>query len=463
MPRRKITTVAAALTAVALAAIGFGLWKRPRADGGRLPVDIYFTADTSGRIEPCGCFAGQYGGLSRVSTALKGAPEGALKVEIGNAIAGTEDFHVLQFGRVLGALTRLGYGAVNLGQREAALPAATLRKLAAESGVPLTSANVVDAATGEPLVRPHVIVQQRSGLRVAFIGVVDPQKRPPQASADVRVTGMAEALQREIAAVKGKADVLVALAFADEPAMEKLARDFYELAFVLGGDVRQPSTRLRRVNGTHLMATTNQSRALAEVHAIFDTGSRELADATGDVRLMEDRIPQDPEIVAFSADYRKAVRTTPLAVDAEDADAADRVPGVNVASGFAGSQSCAGCHAKAFATWEKSGHAHAFESLVTKDSDADPSCIGCHTIGFGEPGGYRRAMKAERLVDVGCESCHGPAAEHVRVRSTTPPGEPVLVKLRPVGQGQCLQCHHGEFSRPFKWEEFWPRVQHGKE
>ena len=40
-------------------------------------IDIYFTCDTNGRIEPCGCFTGQYGELTRVSTALKEAPGSA--------------------------------------------------------------------------------------------------------------------------------------------------------------------------------------------------------------------------------------------------------------------------------------------------------------------------------------------------------------------------------------------------
>jgi hypothetical protein len=35
--------------------------------------------------------------------------------------------------------------------------------------------------------------------------------------------------------------------------------------------------------------------------------------------------------------------------------------------------------------------------------------------------------------------------------------------MRALGAGDCLKCHHGEFSRPFVWEQFWPVVQHGKD
>jgi hypothetical protein len=139
------------------------------------------------------------------------------------------------------------------------------------------------------------------------------------------------------------------------------------------------------------------------------------------------------------------------------------VPGVKAPSSYVGSQTCAGCHPKTFQSWSASKHAHAFESLLRRDSDADPSCISCHVTGFGEDGGYRRAMQGKQMINVGCESCHGPASAHVAERSRAQPGQPVLAKMRPVGAGQCIQCHHGEFSRPFKYEEFWPHVAHGKE
>src|ERR1041384_690256 len=42
-------------------------------------LPIYFTCDTRGRLEPCGCFDGQFGGLTRLKTVLDDeAPVGAL-------------------------------------------------------------------------------------------------------------------------------------------------------------------------------------------------------------------------------------------------------------------------------------------------------------------------------------------------------------------------------------------------
>src|SRR2546428_417286 len=53
---------------------------------------IYFTCDTRGRLEPCGCFDGQFGGLTRLKTVLDDeAPASALRLDVGDAIGGRED------------------------------------------------------------------------------------------------------------------------------------------------------------------------------------------------------------------------------------------------------------------------------------------------------------------------------------------------------------------------------------
>ena len=427
-----------------------------------LPFDMYFTCDTNGRIEPCGCFTGQYGGLTRVSTVLRKAPASALKVEIGNAIAGLEDYHIIQYRHLLDACGAMGYAAVNLGERESRLPAAAIRDLSAKSPVPLLAANVLDSATKEPLVARSVVVDHGS-LKVGIVGVVDPDSVDGHTDASVVLGGMNEALRAAVEALKGKTQVLVCLAFTNENGLEKLADEFYEFDLVLGGDVRQPSSALARVNQSFILATTNQARALGEVHANYDTESDRLTAATGDVRLMVDTIREDPEIQQFSARYRDQIRDTLLAVDSPAGQEQNRIPGVEQVAKFVGSSNCASCHPKAFDVWSKSGHAHAFDSLVRKNSDADPSCISCHVVGFREPGGYMRTTRAEHLRGVGCESCHGPGSEHVRLRLAAKPGEEILMKMRPVGQGQCIQCHYGEFSRPFDFETFWPDIDHGKQ
>jgi hypothetical protein len=257
--------------------------------------------------------------------------------------------------------------------------------------------------------------------------------------------------------LKKQADFVVLLAFTDEAGLTALARQFYEVDVILGGKVAQPSPKLVRENRSFVLATTNQSRALGMLEVKPEAGPR-LTPVRGDIRLVSDVIPEDPEIVALAARYRATIRQTKLALDDPAYLAGDMVPGVRATASYAGSQACASCHPSATRAWSESGHAHAFATLVQAGADADPNCIGCHTVGFRTPTGYRRAMQGAKLVDVGCESCHGPGSQHVAERTS---GGEALFRFRPLASGDCQKCHHGEFSRPFDYEQFWPLVKHG--
>ena len=111
----------------------------------------------------------------------------------------------------------------------------------------------------------------------------------------------------------------------------------------------------------------------------------------------------------------------------------------------AGGRHCGACHELALAAWAGSGHARAFDALP-EERRADPACLGCHRSG-PEP----------TLRGVTCESCHGPASEHVpldrRGRSAARPK---------VERATCLRCHTADAPRPFVWERFAPRIAHAR-
>lgn len=419
-------------------------------------LPVFFTCDTQGRLEPCGCFVGQFGGLTRMKTVLDGEPRG-VRVDIGDAIGGTEDFDLIQYRYMLQAFAAMGFEALNLGHREIRLSAARLQDLQRISKTPLISANVVSIETGKPVVEPYRIVE-RDGVRIGLIGVVDASGLQEPGSG-LRVDPMKSALRRLLPEVQAKSDLLVLLAFADEGAMAELAKEFYEVQIILGGKVRQPAQQLRRENRSLIYFVTNEARALGILKLRLSPGQAPEV-IENRIMLLHDRILQDEAMRALAGAYREEIRRTQLEIDNPETLGNDEVPGLRATAEFVGSEQCVGCHPGAAETWRKSGHSRAFATLVERGADADPKCIRCHTIGFGERSGYRRSPGAERLANVGCESCHGPGSLHVRRHR----GEiNIDFRFRPLDGGDCKKCHYGEFSRPFHWETFWPPIQHGEE
>jgi hypothetical protein len=408
-------------------------------------VEVFFTSQTRGKLTHCGCFTGQYGGLARLRSALDSRPVAErVGVDVGDALEGVEDFHLLKHRQVLKAYAGMGYAALNAGAREASLPAATLRQLGAESPVPFISANLRDDKSGEPLLKPWTITQ-RAGKRIAFVGVVDPAVLPDGPGEGVEIEPMETCLARVIPELKGKADALVLLAYANETKLSALAGRFYELTAVLGGAVSQPAQRLLRENRSFVYYTGNEAKSYGYLE--LRMGNEGAVDAgRHEVKLLTDDHPENREILGLLAAYRAESRTTKFHIDDPARALEGRVPGVRSASDYVGSPACVACHPSAATAWKDSGHARAFDVLVERGADADPSCIACHTVGFGSPGGYRREFADRQFTHVGWAS-----------------GGPVSFQFRPLGPGDCQKCHHGEFSRPFDWDKFWPRVKHGKE
>ncbi|HEX7880131.1 MAG TPA: cytochrome c family protein, partial [Candidatus Eisenbacteria bacterium] len=121
---------------------------------------------------------------------------------------------------------------------------------------------------------------------------------------------------------------------------------------------------------------------------------------------------------------------------------------------YLGAASCASCHPSEHATWSGSRHAHAWDPMVSTKNTLNPLCLHCHTVGFMEPNGYVIGSDDKPLQGVGCESCHGPGSRHV----ADPRGNPLGV----VGEAKCRTCHTSGQTPDFDFNEFWPKIRHGK-
>ncbi len=115
---------------------------------------------------------------------------------------------------------------------------------------------------------------------------------------------------------------------------------------------------------------------------------------------------------------------------------------------YVGSARCALCHNNTHAKWSETLHATALESLEAIGQGSNSSCVGCHTVGFGEEGGFVNRATTNDLAGVGCEACHGPGGDHV--------GNIEEESLRPpksISASVCGACHTGEHHPNFEdWE-----------
>ena len=123
--------------------------------------------------------------------------------------------------------------------------------------------------------------------------------------------------------------------------------------------------------------------------------------------------------------------------------------------GYSGNDVCGVCHEQEYATWQYTAHSTAFDTLVTHAANRRTDCIGCHVVGFEEPGGYEFRRQAVHLENVGCESCHGRGGPHL-----TPNFVPKAEDGTRDYEQVCATCHNPKHSLGFDYANFHPRVSH---
>jgi hypothetical protein len=115
-----------------------------------------------------------------------------------------------------------------------------------------------------------------------------------------------------------------------------------------------------------------------------------------------------------------------------------------------GTRDCKGCHPAAYASWERTRHADAYETLVKGNRRFDLDCVSCHVTGWKLPGGPCDVASTEGRRGVQCEACHGPAGLH----AVDPPGHVV----RDPAPAVCTACHTPEHSTGFEPTSYRKRV-----
>jgi peroxiredoxin len=183
-----------------------------------------------------------------------------------------------------------------------------------------------------------------------------------------------------------------------------------------------------------------------------------LLDLDGSLRSTYGVVAGVPDIFVIDADGTIVSRTQGWRADRDPAllrmrlarIAKQPVPLLLHSTGYSGSEACGVCHEKEQDAWLLTSHAHAFDTLVRHAADANPECVGCHVVGFGQSGGYTISPRTPDFENVGCETCHGRGGPHL---------SPAFVSAgnyEPV----CVTCHDQKHSLGFEYASFLPKVSH---
>jgi hypothetical protein len=466
--------------------------KAPDTPSLRLAV----VTDLKGYLEPCGCTSDPLGGIDRLAAQIRTLRAGPVPVVLlvaGDVFFDTaevEPARVDQAGRnaetLAGILNRLSTTAVLPGRRDRAQPTETIEVLREVSDFPWLAMN--DDA--------EVLVSEAGALRLRLLGVrsgsgpdaAAAALGSAQTGADLTIA-LVDGSRRDanrIGAIDGVDFVIQGGLDEDEPIPPHHAGRAWVLHASRQGQGLTVVDVYRKKKGAPFVDRSEWSRS--ELAGQLDRQIEDLSTkivaweksgdvAAADLAAQRDRLaelskqrheldaptlqpdgnalfaswvplskkaPRDREVGKLMREHDKVVN------DANRVAFADLKPPPlgpgDIA--YVGSAACSGCHQAAYSWWRNHAHGVAYLTLQQRNKEYNLDCVGCHVTGYEQPGGSTVTHNLNlALVNVGCESCHGPGAAHAK--------DPENAGIsRDAPESTCVQCHSPEHSDLFDYETY---------
>ena len=462
---------------------------KPFFDGWNKPaLTLVLSGEQHGYFEPCGCAEKQSGGMSRRHDLIKqiqakGWPVTGL--DLGGVVNRSRAQSKLKFQTFVSAMKDQRYSVLNLGPEELKLGAADL--LAFHSNDPkdplgsvsFVSANVTlfgSPELGTPI-RSKVLTLGKHKVGVTSVLGTSFRKEvaPDGANVDITVDDPAAALPNIIKELQSqKPDLLVLLSHGTLAEGKSLAKQFpqFEVVVSAGGSEEPEFDNPLKIGQTLFVQVGHKGKFTGVVGFFPEDSQNRLRFEL--IKLTEDRFQDSQKMVEHMRLYQDLLKDSALA---------ETEPAIKHSSGakFVGTKVCAECHTKAFAVWEKSGHAHAYDSLIKGRPELkdrwveriyDPECLSCHVTGWHAQevlrytSGFESKAKTPHLLHNGCENCHGPGSRHIQLIDAgekDAANKEVRVTLAEAKKSLCVTCHDLDNDPKFTSATFdskWEKIKH---
>ncbi|MFH1278861.1 MAG: multiheme c-type cytochrome [Candidatus Eisenbacteria bacterium] len=363
--------------------------------------------------------------------------------------------------------------AINLGSSDLLLGQKWLFEQMAKTGIPIISANVYYFDTGERFLRPYVIKRispkrflgvEWGGLKVGIFGLVqtlgENQGLPFDREKDEHrliIKDPAVVAREMVEELRPQVDLIVCLAHTGWLHGRDLARNVSGIDLVIVGNGANVKPKPYVVNNIPLVMPGDEGEFLGVIDLYLDENKR-VVEREGMSKELDDSIEDDPVMADLVERYKLDLQQ----IGDEIVPATSQLD----VQKFLGAEACGECHTPELRDWKGGGHAHALESLVETGRDFDPTCLKCHVTGYGLFNGFHSYEKTPTMINVQCESCHGPGSDHVRWARGEDVSdsdlEPGLKYLFAAIEDRCLDCHDSENDPDFDFAAARPIVDHSR-
>lgn len=403
---------------------------------------------------------------------------------------------------------RIGIDALNVGVLDLGLGIDFLIQSRNKIDLPFVSSNIVYRTSGKPVFQSYII-KDVNGVKVAIIGLIPVvYSWDIGEDKDIKILPPIDTAKYMVGKLRKKADLLILLSNLGQIEEEKLAKEVAGIDIIFGGGNQESFQGPVFIENVLMLKTMTQgkeigrldlslkergktikdasqrilvSRNIAEIEEMLqnllkksnmkkmliflktgksidaeisqlrgikvqlETQLKTLKFPVGNTFIstmnpMDEKVLKNKEIDDMIKGYKHAVNA--VSYDKVKSSSPD-----SSVTTYTGEAVCAGCHPLQSDFWKSTRHAKAYNTLVAKNSHRDIECVRCHTTGYGTPGGFRLGTEYSWLVNVQCEACHGPGANHLGKGD-----------LRPIDVYICKKCHDADRDPEFNMASALTRI-----
>ncbi|HXZ35506.1 MAG TPA: multiheme c-type cytochrome [Thermodesulfobacteriota bacterium] len=339
------------------------------------------------------------------------------------------------------AYNLMGYDAFTPGELDLSFGVGDLIKMSQQANFPLLAANLIHTGSMQPVFKPYVI-KEVGGIKIGIFGLVSGQSSPwgpPEEKDKFKITDPFEAAKNAVGVLKRECRLIVALAHMEADEQKLLVERVPGIHFVINGHLSHAHSTPLLVGQSQILIAGARGEYLGQVD-LFQQKMKIYS--RYQLNALKADCAEKPEVQAWVAQYKDRLQSVqqPLTMAGGPPmgpSGSASILAVPQLLAFMGEKSCQTCHPREHEHWATTAHARAYWTLVERNKASDPSCLPCHTTGYGSFQDPRA-----RFENVQCEACHGPGEAHPNVRKGMERAE----------EYECRKCHTATNSPSFNFD-----------
>ncbi|WP_210397552.1 multiheme c-type cytochrome [Motiliproteus sediminis] len=405
-------------------------------------LTLLYSGNLDGELEPCGCTLDtDFGGIQRRATFVDQQREQnpqLVLISSGGLFSPEMGSDQIKHRFILTGLAQLNYDAVGLQWTDLTHGPEFLKQVA----LPFSAANWI----GSEFPRSRLI--ERNGHKIRYLQWLDPATSPYASMPALSpITPDSATLAAELQKAEAAGELtMVATTLDLEQARAQLPLNQIDL-LIIGSAYELFSEPVALGNGPLVLQPGSRGQRMGKL--TLDIADGRITGWNHLITELPDSVPSAARLDAWYQAYNDALREDyeQRVAQRQQLDSGD--------SPYLGADQCQSCHSDQFRLWQTTDHARAFEDLEIVGKAFDSHCVGCHVVGFNQPGGYLDITLTDHLAGVQCENCHGGGREHAESA-----GQVATLNKEAAMETLCMQCHVKEHSPQFNVETYWPRIAH---